>query len=102
MLLRESASRPNIHVTFFGGETLLNVSVMRSTVEYAKRRSAELNKKVEFSLTTNGTLLTEEIIEFLSEHRVGVTVSMDGDKELNDRQRIFHDGRGATTSLSRK
>src|SRR6266404_1161012 len=95
MLLRESASRRNIHVTFFGGETLLNVSVMRSTVEYAKRRSAELNKKVEFSLTTNGTLLTEEIIEFLSEHRVGVTVSMDGDKELNDRQRIFHDGRGS-------
>src|SRR5712664_2052244 len=95
MLIKESAHRPNLHVTFFGGETLLNFTVMRSTVEYAKRRGEEEGKKVEFSLTTNGTLLTEEIVDFLSEHRIGVTVSMDGDKELNDRQRVFHDGKGS-------
>jgi uncharacterized protein len=95
MLIKESATRPNLHVTFFGGETLLNFSVMRSTVEYAKRRGEEVGKNVAFSLTTNGTLLTEEIVDFLSEHKIGVTVSMDGDKELNDRQRIFHDGKGS-------
>jgi uncharacterized protein len=95
MLIKESAHRPNLHVTFFGGETLLNFSVMRSTVEYAKRRGEEVGKNVEFSLTTNGTLLTEEIVDFLAEHRIGVTVSMDGDKELNDRQRVFHDGKGS-------
>src|SRR5579871_2781762 len=78
MLIKESAGREGLHVTFFGGETLLNFPVMRSTVEYATRRVAELGKRIEFSLTTNATLLTEEIVEFLSEHRIGVTVSVDG------------------------
>jgi uncharacterized protein len=95
MLLQESGSRPNIHVTFFGGETLLNFPVMRTTVEYARRRATELGKQIEFSLTTNATLLNEEIIEFLSDNRVGVTVSIDGDRELNDRQRVFHSGKGS-------
>jgi uncharacterized protein len=95
MLIHESAQRPNIHVTFFGGETLMNFPLLRSSVEYAKRKCSEVGKKVEFSLTTNGTLLTEPIVEFLSEHQIGVTVSIDGDKELNDRMRVFHDGRGS-------
>jgi uncharacterized protein len=94
-LIRESAQRPMIHVTFFGGETLLNFPMLRATTLYAKRRAAEVGKKVEFSLTTNATLLTEEIADFLSEHEIGVTVSIDGDKELNDKMRIFHDGRGS-------
>lgn len=95
MLIRESEQRPSIHVTFFGGETLLNFPMLRSTVDYAKRKSAEAGKKVEFSLTTNATLLTEEIVDFLAENRVGVTVSIDGDRELNDQMRVFHDGRGS-------
>jgi uncharacterized protein len=95
MLLKESGGRPNIHVTFFGGETLLNFPVMRTTVEYARRRATELGKAIEFSLTTNATLLNEEIIEFLSDNRVGVTVSIDGDRELNDSQRVFHNGKGS-------
>ena len=95
MLIKESAGRPAIHVTFFGGETLMNFPLLRSSVEYAKRRSAETNKTVEFSLTTNGTLLSEKIIDFLSEHKIGVTVSIDGDRELNDKMRVFHDGRGS-------
>jgi len=95
LLIRESASRPSIHVTFFGGETLLNVPLLRSTVEYANRKCAEAGKQVEYSLTTNATLLNEKIVDFLAEHKVGVTVSIDGDKELNDKMRIFHDGRGS-------
>jgi uncharacterized protein len=95
MLIHEAAGRPGLHVTFFGGETLMNFPVMRSTVEYAERRAAELGKRIEFSLTTNATLLTPEIIDFLSEHRIGVTVSIDGDAELNDKMRVFHDGRGS-------
>jgi uncharacterized protein len=50
---------------------------------------------VEFSLTTNATLLSEEVVDFLAENRVGVTVSIDGDRELNDKMRVFHDGRGS-------
>ena len=95
LLIKESASRPSVHVTFFGGETLLNFGLMRTTVEYAKRKCAEAGKTVEFSLTTNATLLTEQIVDFMSEHKIGVTVSIDGDKELNDRMRVFHDGRGS-------
>ena len=52
MLIHESAKRPAIHVTFFGGETLMNFPLLRSSVEYAKRKSAEAGKTVEFSLTT--------------------------------------------------
>jgi uncharacterized protein len=95
MLLHESAARPSIHVTFFGGETLMNFPLLRSSVEYAKKRCGEAGKKVEFSLTTNGSLLTEQIVEFLSDNQIGVTVSIDGDKELNDKMRVFHDGRGS-------
>ena len=95
LLIRESASRPSIHVTFFGGETLMNVPLLRSTVEYANRKCAEAGKTVEYSLTTNATLLNEKIVDFLAENKVGVTVSIDGDKELNDKMRTFHDGRGS-------
>ncbi len=95
MLILEAGSREGLHVTFFGGETLLNFNVMRTTVEYAERRAAELGKRIEFSLTTNATLLNETIVDFLSEHRIGVTVSIDGDQELNDKMRVFHDGRGS-------
>jgi len=95
LLIRESASRPSIHVTFFGGETLMNVPLLRSTVEYANRKCAEAGKRVEYSLTTNATLLNEKVVDFLAEHKVGVTVSIDGDKELNDKMRTFHDGRGS-------
>ena len=95
MLILESKDRPSIHVTFFGGETLLNFPMLRATVAYARQKAAEAGKRVEFSLTTNATLLTEPIVDFFAENRVGVTVSLDGDRELNDRMRVFHDGRGS-------
>ncbi|HSU87729.1 MAG TPA: radical SAM protein, partial [Terriglobia bacterium] len=95
MLIRESEARPSIHVTFFGGETLLNFPMLRSSVDYAKRKCAEAGKHVEFSLTTNATLLTEQVVDFLAEHKVGITISIDGDREMNDKMRIFSDGRGS-------
>lgn len=94
-LFREAGSRPKVHVTFFGGETLLNYPVMKSTVDYANRKAAELEKVVDYSLTTNATLLTEEIVDFLAANRFGVTVSMDGDRELHDKMRVFHNGKGS-------
>ncbi len=95
MLIKESAERPGIHVTFFGGETLMNFPCCARRCRYAKDKAAEAGKSVEFSLTTNATLLTEQIADFLAEHRIGVTVSIDGDQELNDKMRVFHDGRGS-------
>ncbi len=95
MLIKESGDRPSIHVTFFGGETLLNFPTLRRSVDYAKRKCAEAGKHVEFSLTTNATMLNEQIVDFIAEHKIGVTVSIDGDRELNDKMRVFSDGRGS-------
>jgi uncharacterized protein len=94
-LLEQSAGRRNIHVTFFGGETLMNFPLLKQVVLYASERAAAQGRHVDFSLTTNATLLTPAIIEFLSEHRIGVTVSMDGPKELHDQLRVFANGKGS-------
>ena len=92
-LLKESARVA--HLTFFGGETLLNFPVLKSTIAYARRRAAEAGKDIDFSLTTNATLLKPEIIEFLAENQVGVTISIDGPREMQDKFRVFHNGAGS-------
>ena len=94
-MLKESGDNKVAHVTFFGGETLLNVPVLAKTIAYARERGAELGKQVDFSLTTNATLLKPEIIEFLAEERVGVTISIDGPREVQDKFRVFHNGAGS-------
>ena len=93
-LLRESKHQEVAHLTFFGGETLLNFPVLKKTLAYARRRAAEEGKRIEFSLTTNGTLLQPDIIEWLAENQVGVTISIDGPKEVQDGLRVFHNGKG--------
>jgi uncharacterized protein len=94
-MLRESGQNRVAHLTFFGGETLLNFNVLEKTLEYARRRGQELGKEVEFSLTTNATLLRPEIIEWLAENRVGVTISIDGPKDSQDEFRVFKNGMGS-------
>ena len=94
-LLEQSAGRRTIHVTFFGGETLMNFPLLKQVVSYANERTAAQDRHIDFSLTTNATLLTPAIIEFLSENRIGVTVSMDGPKEMHDQLRVFANGRGS-------
>jgi len=94
-LLRESGANTVAHLTFFGGETLLNFPVLRSTIAYGRRRAEEVGKTIEFSLTTNATLLKPEIIEFLAANDVGVTVSIDGPRELQNKFRVFHNGAGS-------
>jgi len=92
-LLRESG--PEAHLTFFGGETLMNFKVLQTAVAYATERAAALGKTIDFSLTTNATLLKPEVIEFLAEHRFGVTISIDGPKELQNKFRVFQKGAGS-------
>jgi uncharacterized protein len=94
-LLEQSAGRRNVHITFFGGETLMNFPLLKNVVAYANERAASQGRSIDFSLTTNATLLTPAIIEFLSENRIGVTVSMDGPAELHDKLRVFANGRGS-------
>jgi uncharacterized protein len=69
--------------------------VVKSTIEYARQRAADVGTYIDFSMTTNATMLTPEIIGFLAENNVGVTVSIDGPKEANDRFRVFHNGQGS-------
>jgi uncharacterized protein len=94
-LLEQSAGRRTVHITFFGGETLMNFPLLKRVVTYAHERAAAQGRSIDFSLTTNATLLTPAIIEFLSENRIGVTVSMDGPPELHDKLRVFANGRGS-------
>jgi uncharacterized protein len=94
-LFAESQGRPSVHMTFFGGETLMNFPLMKQVVTYARQQAAEKGRTIEFSLTTNATLLSSTIIEFLAEHGIGVTVSMDGPKEMQDKFRIFANGKGS-------
>ena len=94
-LLTQSEGRQSIHITFFGGETLMNYPLLKQVVAYANQRAAEQDRHIDFSLTTNATLLTPAIIQFLSENHIGVTVSMDGPKEMHDQLRVFANGRGS-------
>jgi uncharacterized protein len=93
--LRESRESPTAHITFFGGETLMNFPVLKSTIAYARQRAAEVGKEIDFSLTTNATLLKPDVIEFLAENRVGVTISIDGPEDLQNRFRVFKNGTGS-------
>ncbi len=93
--MRESRDNPHAHITFFGGETLMNFPVLKSTIAYARRRAAEVGKDIDFSLTTNATLLRPDVIEFLADERVGVTISIDGPEEMQDKFRVFNNGTGS-------
>jgi len=94
-MLGEAGVGERCHLTFFGGETLLNFKLLQSTLTYAKDRAAEEGKRVDFSLTTNGTLLKPEIIEWLAASDVGVTISIDGPREVQDKLRVFNNGKGS-------
>ena len=94
-LFAESQGRKSVHITFFGGETLMNFPLLKQVVAYARTRAQELKVNIDFSLTTNATLLSPTIIEYLAENAIGVTVSMDGPKEMQDKFRVFSNGRGS-------
>jgi uncharacterized protein len=94
-MLKEAGDNKVAHLTFFGGETLMNFPVLKATIAYARQRGAEVGKEVDFSLTTNATLLKPEVIKFLVENHVGVTISFDGPPEVQNKFRVFHNGTGS-------
>lgn len=101
-LFVESAGRRAIHITFFGGETLMNFPLLKQVIAYANEKAKAEGRYIDYSLTTNGTLLSPAIIEFLAENSVGVTVSMDGPKEMNDALRVFANGKGSYDVIAPK
>lgn len=102
MLLKESPDRDSYNIVFFGGEPLSNLPLIRDVVAHAEPRFAALGKEVSFTLTTNATLLTEEIVDWLDAHRFGLTVSMDGPKALHDKNRKTIGGKGSYDVVASK
>ncbi|MBN2851212.1 MAG: thioether cross-link-forming SCIFF peptide maturase [Clostridia bacterium] len=94
-LLANSGSKKNVEVDFFGGEPLLNYDVIKQTVEYAKEKQKEYGKTVHFTVTTNGTILNEEMEKFLNENMDNIVLSLDGRKEINDAVRVYPSGKGS-------
>ena len=94
-LVKASGSRRNLEVDFFGGEPLMNFEVVKQLVEYGRSIEDTYNKKFRFTLTTNGVLVNDEIIEFANKEMSNVVMSVDGRKEVHDRMRPFRTGQGS-------
>ena len=90
-----SQKRHNLEIDLFGGEPLINPEVVRHVVSYARKREAETGKNIKLTLTTNGTLLNDEIVAFLNENRVMLVLSLDGKKETHDAMRPFPNESGS-------
>ncbi len=94
-LMANSGGRRNLEVDFFGGEPLMNWQVVKQLVEYGRSQEESHNKRFRFTLTTNGVLLNDEIMEFCNQEMSNVVLSLDGRKEVNDRMRPFRKGDGS-------
>tara|TARA_B110000211_G_C14092291_1_gene559844 strand:- start:1850 stop:3295 length:1446 start_codon:yes stop_codon:yes gene_type:complete len=102
MMLTESPDQPRYNIVFFGGEPLSNMSLIKNVVDYAEKRFSELAVPIDFSLTTNATLLNEEIVEYFQKHRFGIAISIDGPKAIHDKNRITVNGNGTYKAVTRK
>ena len=94
-LIENSGTRRNLEVDFFGGEPLMNWDVVKQLVEYGRSLEKSNNKKFRFTLTTNGILLNDEILEFVNKEMGNIVLSIDGRKEINDKMRPFRGGQGS-------
>ena len=94
-LIANSGSRRNLEVDFFGGEPLMNWKVVKDLVKYGREQEKLHNKKFRFTLTTNGVLLNDEVMEFCNKEMGNVVLSVDGRKEVHDYMRPFRKGAGS-------
>lgn len=102
LLLQEAEGRDRVNVVFFGGEPLRRFGFIREVVAYAEDKARSAGKKVDFSVTTNATLLSEEIVDYLDAHRFSLAISMDGPKSLHDRNRLTVGGKGSYDAVAKK
>ena len=98
-LIENSGNRRNLEVDFFGGEPLMNWEVVKQLVAYGRSREKEAGKNFRFTLTTNGMLMTDEVIDFLNKEMANVVLSIDGRKEVNDRMRPTRNGKGSSYDI---
>ena len=98
-LIAASGNRRNLEVDFFGGEPLMNLEVVKQLVAYGRSREADSNKRFRFTLTTNGMLLNEEIMDFCNREMSNVVLSLDGRREVNDYMRPTRNQRGSSYDI---
>ena len=94
-LIENSGTRHNLEVDFFGGEPLMNWNVVKELVAYARVQEKIHNKNFRFTLTTNGVLIDDEVIDFCNKEMSNVVLSLDGRPEVHDRLRVDYMGRGS-------
>ena len=94
-LIENSGTRRNLEVDFFGGEPLMNWDVVKDLVKYARSVEKEHGKNFRFTLTTNGMLIDDDVIEFSNKEMSNVVLSLDGRKEIHDATRVDYAGNGS-------
>lgn len=94
-LIANSGTRHNLEVDFFGGEPLMNWQVVKDLVLYARSIEKQHNKNFRFTLTTNGILIDDDVIDFCNKEMSNVVLSLDGRKEVHDRYRVDYAGNGS-------
>ena len=98
-LIANSGTRKNLEVDFFGGEPLMNWDVVKRLVAYARSIEKEHNKNFRFTLTTNGMLIDDDVIEFANKEMSNVVLSLDGRREVNDHFRRDYAGKGSYDTI---
>lgn len=98
-LVENSGTRRNLEVDFFGGEPLMNFDVVKKLVAYARSIEKEKNKNFRFTLTTNGVLIDDDVIDFANREMSNVVLSLDGRREVHDRFRVDYSGKGSYDSI---
>ena len=94
-LIAHSGTRRNLEVDFFGGEPLMNFQVVKELVAYARSMEQVKGKNFRFTLTTNGILVDDDVIEWANQACSNVVLSLDGRKEIHDRFRVDYAGNGS-------
>ena len=98
-LIANSGTRRNLEVDFFGGEPLMNWDVVKDLVAYARTQEKIHNKNFRFTLTTNGMLIDDDVIEFSNKEMSNVVLSLDGRKEIHDLIRVDYAGNGSYETI---
>ncbi|NLM51945.1 MAG: thioether cross-link-forming SCIFF peptide maturase [Firmicutes bacterium] len=100
-LLQNSKNRRHCEIDFFGGEPLLNFSVMKKTIAYGREKAAQMGKILKFTVTTNAFALPPEVIQYLNAEEISVVLSLDGRQKVHDAMRVQPDGSGSWQEVLR-
>jgi uncharacterized protein len=101
LVFKRAGNADSVNITFFGGEPLLNKPVLKQAIAYSQQMGVEQGKTVGYSMTTNATLLDDEIIDLIKRYNFGLMISLDGPQEVQDAMRPFADGRGSFETATR-